>query len=81
MKNINLYLDYLAEEALSDAMEAAMACAEAEAEAEVERMDWEDELREALRDAADAEDWDLYSDLFKDLYGFRPRGEAWGWYN
>ena len=77
----NLYRIYLAEEADSDAAEAALARAEAEAEAESTRWAWEDELREALLDAADAEDWDLYSDLFKDLYGFRPRGDAWHWYS
>lgn len=37
MKNINLYLEYLAEEAMSDAAEAAMQ-AEAEAEAEAEML-------------------------------------------
>lgn len=77
---LNLYWEYLAEEATSDAIEAEIARAEAEAEAEAERMAWEDEVREALLIAADAEDWDLYSDLFKDLYGFRPRGNAWHWF-
>lgn len=37
MKNINLYLSYLAEEAASEAAEAAM-MAEAEAEAEAEML-------------------------------------------
>lgn len=45
MKNINLYLDYLNEEAASDAAEAAMqAEAEAEAEAEMLRNMTEEQL-------------------------------------
>lgn len=31
------------------------------------------QLFEALQRAAANEDWDFYSDLYKDLYGVRPR--------
>ena len=46
--------------------------------AEKVRAKWrEDEERmrlfEALERAAANEDWDFYSDLYKDLYGVRPR--------
>ena len=40
---------------------------------EMEREAWERSTREALDRALAEEDWDLYSDLFKDLYGIRPR--------
>ena len=78
---MSIYRDYCTEELRSEAAEAALLQAEAEAEAESARWEWEDEIREALISAADAEEWDLYSDLFKELYGFRPRGDAWHWYN
>lgn len=63
---MKLYLEYL-QEVENDLR------IEAEIEAEVERIAWEDEIREALIKAADMGDEDLYSDLYKDLYGIRPK--------
>ena len=40
---------------------------------EIEREEWEISARKALERALANEDWDLYSDLYKDLYGVRPR--------
>jgi uncharacterized small protein (DUF1192 family) len=40
---------------------------------EIEREEWEIATRKALERALADEDWDLYSDLFKDLHGVRPR--------
>lgn len=40
---------------------------------EIEREEWESSTRKALERALANEDWDLYSDLYKDLYGVRPR--------
>ena len=40
---------------------------------EKEREEWEIATRKALERALADEDWDLYSDLFKDLHGVRPR--------
>lgn len=40
---------------------------------EIERDEWENSTRKALERALANEDWDLYSDLYKDLYGIRPR--------
>lgn len=40
---------------------------------ELQREEWEIATRKALHKALAEEDWDLYSDLFKDLYGIRPR--------
>jgi hypothetical protein len=40
---------------------------------EIEREEWENSTRKALERALANEDWDLYSDLYKDLYGIRPR--------
>lgn len=40
---------------------------------EIEREEWEISTRKALARALADEDWDLYSDLFKDLHGVRPR--------
>jgi hypothetical protein len=40
---------------------------------EIEREEWENSTRKALERALANEDWDLYSDLYKDLYGVRPR--------
>jgi hypothetical protein len=64
--NMNLYLEYLAQEENDDRLLAAL-----EAEARAEAL--EEALREGLEAARKAGDWDLYSDLHKDLYGVRPR--------
>jgi hypothetical protein len=40
---------------------------------EIEREEWEISARKALERALADEDWDLYSDLYKDLHGVRPR--------
>lgn len=40
---------------------------------EIEREEWERSTWEAIQRASANEDWDLYSDLYKDLYGIRPR--------
>ncbi len=40
---------------------------------ELQRDEWERSAWEAIQRAADEGDWDLYSDLYKDLYGIRPR--------
>ena len=40
---------------------------------EMEREAWEIAARKALDRALAEEDWDLYSDLYKDLHGIRPR--------
>ena len=45
------------------------------AEIEAERREAEERMQlfKALERAAANEDWDFYSDLYKDLYGVRPR--------
>lgn len=63
---MKLYIDYLAQGELDSRL-----MAEWEAEQASEAL--EDELRASLEYAADRGDWDLYSDLYKDLYGVRPR--------
>ena len=63
---MKLYIDYLAQEELDSRL-----MAEWEAEQASEAL--EDELRAGLEYAAGLGDWDLYSDLYKDLYGVRPR--------
>lgn len=40
---------------------------------EIEREEWEKATRKAIQTARENGDWDLYSDLFKDLHGIRPR--------
>lgn len=40
---------------------------------EIAREEWEISARKALERALADEDWDLYSDLYKDLHGVRPR--------
>lgn len=40
---------------------------------EIAREEWEIATRKALDRALAEEDWDLYSDLYKDLHGIRPR--------
>ena len=40
---------------------------------EIDREEWERATRKAIQTARDNGDWDLYSDLFKDLHGIRPR--------
>lgn len=40
---------------------------------EIEREEWEIATRKAIQTARENGDWDLYSDLFKDLHGIRPR--------
>ena len=64
--NMKLYIDYLAQEELDNRL-----MAEWEAEQASEAL--EDALRADLEYAANIGDWDLYSDLYKDLYGVRPR--------
>lgn len=84
MKAYKLYVAYLEEVENDEAILAAeQAEAEAEAEAE-EEMEYEREMRQVLRRLwnaiATATDWDeiceavdLYSDIHKDVYGYRPR--------
>ena len=84
MKAYKLYVAYLEEVENDEAILAAeQAEAEAEAEAE-EEMEYERETREVLnrlwKIITTSTDWDeiceavdLYSDLHKDVYGFRPR--------
>ena len=78
---VNLYREYMVEVESDLTILAALERLDAEAETEAEMQACEDELREALIEAADAGEWDLYSDLFKDLYGFRPREDAWHWFD
>ena len=40
---------------------------------EIHREEWERSAQEALERAYSEGDWDLFSDLYKDLYGVRPR--------
>lgn len=40
---------------------------------EMEREEWERSTWEAIQKASAEGDWDLYSDLYKDLFGIRPR--------
>ena len=40
---------------------------------ELQREEWERSTWEAIQRASAEGDWDLYSDLYKDLYGIRPR--------
>ena len=40
---------------------------------ELQRDEWERSAWEAIQRAYAEGDWDLYSDLYKDLYGIRPR--------
>lgn len=35
-------------------------------------IEWEENAHRWLREAAEAGDWSLYSDLHKDIYGVRP---------
>lgn len=84
MKAYKLYVAYLEEVENDEAILAAeQAETEAEAEAE-EEMEYERETREVLNrlwkiittstnKAEVFEAVDLYSDIHKDLYGFRPR--------
>ena len=51
-----------------------------EYEAELREMEWERDGWKIVREARatwertqDPQDWDYYSDLFKDLHGVRPR--------
>ena len=51
-----------------------------EYEAELREMEWErngwkavSEARATWERTQDPQDWDYYSDLYKDLNGFRPR--------
>lgn len=89
---LNLYYEYIAEEAMNDAIEAAEAEAAERAALEAERAaleaeedaireEEEERMRADLRQLAAIGDWDVYSDIFKDLYGFRPRDDAWHWYD
>lgn len=65
MKAMNLYYDYLMQEEEDNAILAAM-------EAEEDEEALEAALLEGLESARRNNDWDLYSDLYKDLYGCRP---------
>lgn len=40
---------------------------------EIERDAWEVDTQKAIDRAFEEGDWDLYSDLYKDLHGIRPR--------
>ena len=42
-------------------------------EKELDEIRWEKEAYRLLEEAYNNEDWDFYSDLYKDLYGVRPR--------
>jgi len=39
----------------------------------LKEMEWKRQAWKALHEAYENEDWGLYSDLYKDLYGVRPR--------
>ena len=57
------------EMALADAMDEALASI-------FEMKYWEDQVNEALavaRKSGDPRDWEVYSDLYKSVYGVRPR--------
>lgn len=76
MKGFVYYAEFMSEVLTDEALEAEFArksgYAPLSAEAtEEERL--ESELFEALRYAEEVGDWDLYSDIYKDLYGVRPR--------
>ena len=78
---VNLYREYMVEVESDLSILAALERLDIEAQVEADLQSAEDELREALCEAADAGEWDLYSDLFKDLYGFRPSEDAWHWFD
>lgn len=40
---------------------------------EIQREEWERSAQEAIQRAYSEGDWALFSDLYKDLYGVRPR--------
>lgn len=42
-------------------------------EEQVAELQWEEDAHKWLQEAAAAGDWSFYSDLYKDLYGVRPR--------
>ena len=55
------------------ASEETIRAYEAEREAEAAAIQWEEDAHRWLKKAAETGDWSLYSDLYKDLYGVRPR--------
>lgn len=63
---LNLYREYLAQEAQDEALMKAWEAEEAEEALE-------GALLEEVEAAWEAGNLDLYSDLYKDLYGVRPR--------
>lgn len=58
------------------ATDATIAAYEAERKAIEDEMFFENQLREEEAVARATGDWSVYSDLFKDMYGIRPR---WMW--
>ena len=77
MRGFIYYANYITESMRDEELEAELT-REREREARWDAEAAEDErleagLREALAYAEEVGDWDMYSDVFKDLYGFRPR--------
>jgi hypothetical protein len=69
----NYYREYQNQE-LSDALVLAELEAEAEAEVEAELAEeLAEDIRQGMEYARTMGDWDLYSDLYKDYFGVRPR--------
>jgi DNA transposition AAA+ family ATPase len=61
--------DEAADMAMAEAMDEALA-------AILDAKFWEDQVNEALaiaRESNDPRDWEVYSDLYKSVYGVRPR--------
>lgn len=55
------------------AYEAELAEIRAEQEAQTAEQAWYETAFICLQEAYKSGDWDLYSDLYKDLFGVRPR--------
>ena len=55
------------------AYEAELAEIRAEQEAQTAEQAWHEAAFICLQNAYESGDWDLYSDLYKDLFGVRPR--------
>lgn len=77
MKGFVYYAEFMSEVLTDEALEAEF-LREREAEARWDAEAAENErleagLREALAYAEEVGDWDMYSDVYKDLYGVRPR--------
>ena len=71
MKGFCYYAAYMSEVLTDEALEASIGV-KAPAATTVEA-DEEEILFQAMREAELCGDWDLYSDLYKDIFGIRPR--------